>query len=174
MRELNRLGEPHGIRFFDDWIPTSRRPTNCASSASSTEPKAEVRTQTVVFRALLGILRRILPSLVSPLQPLVKHSQEADPATHEQPSVRRRLTRWRTWAQTAWEVATQAALGAAVHQRLKLLSHCPDGSVVERFGNPGGESDRLYRRVRNVARTSILAVGKEYAVRPQPEERSQP
>jgi hypothetical protein len=19
--ELNRLGEPHGIRFFDDWIP---------------------------------------------------------------------------------------------------------------------------------------------------------
>ena len=35
--ELNRLGEPHGIRFFDDWIP-SKRPTTCASSASSSEP----------------------------------------------------------------------------------------------------------------------------------------
>jgi hypothetical protein len=21
LEELNRLGEPHGIRFFDDWIP---------------------------------------------------------------------------------------------------------------------------------------------------------
>jgi hypothetical protein len=21
LQELNRLGEPHGIRFFDDWIP---------------------------------------------------------------------------------------------------------------------------------------------------------
>ena len=34
LEELNRLGQPHGIRFFDDWT-TSRRPTTCASSASS-------------------------------------------------------------------------------------------------------------------------------------------
>jgi hypothetical protein len=31
--ELNTLGEPHGIRFFGDWIPTARPPTACVSSA---------------------------------------------------------------------------------------------------------------------------------------------
>jgi hypothetical protein len=36
--ELNRLGEPHGIRFFNDWIPTSGRPTTCASSESRPPP----------------------------------------------------------------------------------------------------------------------------------------
>ena len=35
--ELNRLGAPHGIQFFDDWMPKLRRPTTCASSASSAD-----------------------------------------------------------------------------------------------------------------------------------------
>ena len=41
LAELNRLGEPHGIRFFDDWIPELKAAYNLRLIVEPDRPLAQ-------------------------------------------------------------------------------------------------------------------------------------